>query len=447
MKRGLTWILISLFVLHQCSFLTYAQSTGDTSTNTGDTETNIVDTPATFSAQETDTSTQNIADAYEEEFAAYDTFNFDVSTALDRVRELQASVELITDQLMKLDAKERTDEGISEKYRETRKEIVSVINDITATTEEVEKMLRQTALYKKEIETLTDDIKLVRDESSKVKEYLEAFTALLYKANNHLYSADQKSIDEIKLILFSDNIARTLANEQLITSMVAEFANNIEMLQSSEQQKITTLRKLIELRAIAKSNVLLYNQELDTLEQKRNYLMQFLELYQNDRFASIQGISTFFESRKSVHEAINTLLQKITNKKYGVDRDMQSLLAEVQKNEKDKQAHVIAWPLYPIHTINTFFGDEQFREDYGFAHEGIQIAADQDTPIYAARDGVVYHITDNDTIGINWMMIIHTDGYVTVYTYMNKTIVKPGDIVQRGQLIGYSGGEPGTRGA
>jgi murein DD-endopeptidase MepM/ murein hydrolase activator NlpD len=44
-------------------------------------------------------------------------------------------------------------------------------------------------------------------------------------------------------------------------------------------------------------------------------------------------------------------------------------------------------------------------------------------------------------------MIIHTDGYVTVYEYLNKTIVKPGDVVKRGQLIGYSGGEPGTRGA
>jgi murein DD-endopeptidase MepM/ murein hydrolase activator NlpD len=42
-------------------------------------------------------------------------------------------------------------------------------------------------------------------------------------------------------------------------------------------------------------------------------------------------------------------------------------------------------------------------------------------------------------------MIVHADGYVTAYQYMNKIVVKPGDIVRRGQLIGNSGGEPGTR--
>ena len=42
---------------------------------------------------------------------------------------------------------------------------------------------------------------------------------------------------------------------------------------------------------------------------------------------------------------------------------------------------------------------------------------------------------------------MHTDGYVTIYQYLNKTEVKPGDIVRRGQLIWYSWWEPGTRGA
>jgi len=42
-------------------------------------------------------------------------------------------------------------------------------------------------------------------------------------------------------------------------------------------------------------------------------------------------------------------------------------------------------------------------------------------------------------------MIVHTNGYVTAYQYINKILIKPGDIVRRGQLIGYSGGEPGTQ--
>ncbi|MEI7562639.1 MAG: M23 family metallopeptidase [bacterium] len=55
--------------------------------------------------------------------------------------------------------------------------------------------------------------------------------------------------------------------------------------------------------------------------------------------------------------------------------------------------------------------------------------------MYNARDGIVYFVADNDDIGINWVMVVHTDGYVTVYEYLNKTVVHPGDIVRRGQLI------------
>gem|GEM_PF-5426692 len=53
------------------------------------------------------------------------------------MQELQASVDQITQELYTMDAKEKTDAGISDKYRETRKEVVNVINNITKTTENV----------------------------------------------------------------------------------------------------------------------------------------------------------------------------------------------------------------------------------------------------------------------------------------------------------------------
>ncbi|HCY21106.1 TPA: hypothetical protein DIC40_04610 [Patescibacteria group bacterium] len=40
---------------------------------------------------------------------------------------------------------------------------------------------------------------------------------------------------------------------------------------------------------------------------------------------------------------------------------------------------------------------------------GIQIKAEQGNPVYAARDGIVYLVADNEEIGINRAMIIHTD--------------------------------------
>jgi len=123
---------------------------------------------------------------------------------------------------------------------------------------------------------------------------------------------------------------------------------------------------------------------------------------------------------------------------YSVDFDMEKKLPLLNALEEDNQAYPLAWPLYPIEEIQTYFADEAFQKEYGVPHIGIQIKAVQKTPVYAARNGIVYFVADNDEIGINRAMIVHTDGYVTVYQYLNETIVKPGDVVRRGQLIGYS---------
>lgn len=117
---------------------------------------------------------------------------------------------------------------------------------------------------------------------------------------------------------------------------------------------------------------------------------------------------------------------------------MDKKISELNKLENDNEAYVLAWPLYPIEEIQTYFGDINFQKEYGVPHIGIQIKATQATPVYAARNGIVYFVADNDEIGINRAMIVHTDGYVTIYQYLNKTVIKPGDIVRRGQIIGYS---------
>lgn len=373
---------------------------------------------------------------------------FDADGAVNKLRDLQASVDIITEQLFKLDEQQRTDSGsISDSYRETRDEIVGVINNIKSTTNEVEQLLRKTAIYQKQIEEFGAKITGTRGDITDLKKYLADFSAALYQAQQHLYTEDGTAVDNVKLMIYSDNIARTISNDQLITSMVKEMTDGINKLETNETRQLDTLKKLTQLRNLARANISIYNQELDKLEQKRDYLGQFMELYQGDTFLSPAGIDEIFQNRKSVYQATNTLLDNIAKKKYGVSFDVAGALAKIADKETDKLEHVIAWPVYPIEKINTFFGDEKFREDNGFPHWGIQIAAAQETPVYAARDGIVYHVTNNDGIGINWMMVIHTDGYVSVYTYMNTSVVKPGDIVQRGQLLGYSGGEPGTRGA
>ena len=72
--------------------------------------------------------------------------NFDVSNATNSIKDLKGSIDTITEELFALDEKQRTEDGISDQYKETRNEIVNVINSINTTTENVNKILQQIVL-------------------------------------------------------------------------------------------------------------------------------------------------------------------------------------------------------------------------------------------------------------------------------------------------------------
>ncbi len=72
-------------------------------------------------------------------------------------------------------------------------------------------------------------------------------------------------------------------------------------------------------------------------------------------------------------------------------------------------------------------------------HTGIDFAAKIGTPIYATGDGVVIDPKGNESGYGNVVVINHGYGYESLYGHMSKMIVKPGDKVKRGQVIGYVG--------
>ena len=84
---------------------------------------------------------------------------------------------------------------------------------------------------------------------------------------------------------------------------------------------------------------------------------------------------------------------------------------------------------------------------FGFPHTGIDLAAGQGTPVYAAASGVVVVAYDSGNSGLSYIAIQHGNGYLTNYLHVGEICVSNGQYVSRGEAIGLSGGAPGTRGA
>ena len=79
-------------------------------------------------------------------------------------------------------------------------------------------------------------------------------------------------------------------------------------------------------------------------------------------------------------------------------------------------------------------------------HDGVDFSGQKNTPIYATADGVVSKNTVESGYG-NSVVIDHGYGYQTRYAHLNKSLVKVGQRVHRGEkiaLMGNTGRSTGT---
>ncbi|MGB9720828.1 MAG: M23 family metallopeptidase [bacterium] len=71
-------------------------------------------------------------------------------------------------------------------------------------------------------------------------------------------------------------------------------------------------------------------------------------------------------------------------------------------------------------------------------HEGVDFSASRGTPVYATADGIVVYADWN--MGYGYVIDIdHGYGFVSRYAHLSKILVREGELVKRGQVIGRVG--------
>ena len=79
-------------------------------------------------------------------------------------------------------------------------------------------------------------------------------------------------------------------------------------------------------------------------------------------------------------------------------------------------------------------------------HEGLDFTAEKGTPIYAAAGGIVSEAEATPDYG-NIIKLDHGSGLETRYAHISRMLVKPGDRVEKGQLIAEVGNTGRSTGA
>ncbi|MEE8605091.1 MAG: M23 family metallopeptidase [Candidatus Aminicenantaceae bacterium] len=102
------------------------------------------------------------------------------------------------------------------------------------------------------------------------------------------------------------------------------------------------------------------------------------------------------------------------------------------------------WPTKGYMSSSYGWRDDPFTGKRTF-HHGIDIATSQGNPICATADGTVIQ-SRTDKIGGKTIKIKHMFGYVTIYCHLSKFLVKVGQKVKRGEIIGLVGSTGKARG-
>lgn len=92
------------------------------------------------------------------------------------------------------------------------------------------------------------------------------------------------------------------------------------------------------------------------------------------------------------------------------------------------------------YVVTSEFGNRVGLEQYGTFHGAIDLACPMNTPVVASDSGRVMNLTGWYQQGYGWGVFIdHGNGIVTAYGHNSALVVSPGQYVQKGQIIAYSG--------
>ncbi len=107
---------------------------------------------------------------------------------------------------------------------------------------------------------------------------------------------------------------------------------------------------------------------------------------------------------------------------------------------------LLSWPIQAKKGISATFHDPDYPFRKLFEHPGTDVPTSVGTPVRAAAGGYVAWTRTGKQYG-NYIMIVHAGGVATIYAHLSRFSVKPDTYVERGDVIGYSGGRPGDDGA
>ncbi len=277
-----------------------------------------------------------------------------------------------------------------------------------------------------EIQELGYDLKDVRDDMSKKK------------------SGVSQILREIQA---RDN--ETLLHTLLKGKTLAEDIDELVNLQTINE---TLSSQVSELAALDDK----LSNTIDTTSQKKKRVESERENIKNKKLISSGQKSEqqlLLQTTKNQEKVFESQINELKNLQAAVSAEVEKIEAELRKKIDPSllptpRPGALAWPV----TMKDSGGYGRLTQKWGLpswlyggkAHNGIDIGAPIGTPVFATEKGKIIEVWNQDKYCYKgaygkFIVIEHENNLTTLYAHLSLQSVNKGDIVERGQIIGYMG--------
>ncbi|HOB89818.1 MAG TPA: peptidoglycan DD-metalloendopeptidase family protein [Candidatus Colwellbacteria bacterium] len=253
------------------------------------------------------------------------------------------------------------------------------------------------------------------------------------KAIGLILAEIQKNDNEgtLQTFLKSMSLADSLLEMQSLTNLQENLSVEISSLNKLSNDLENNVRQTADKkRAIQTENVNLVNRKA-IIEDQKDYQKELLAESKNQEKIYQENLDRLAEKQAEIAAEREKIEQELKAK-----LDPSSVPAS--------KSGILAKPcLGPIvqQYGRTAFALKAYKNQF---HNGLDFDLNIGDPIFSAEDGKVVATGDLDlycprqSYG-RFIVITHNNNLTTLYGHLSRIIVKSGDTVERGQLIGYAG--------
>ncbi len=321
-----------------------------------------------------------------------------------------------------------------ERASQKRQEAVTLQNQMEIINDTVEGLSLEIQKTEAQTEEVLAEIASIEQEITDVEKDIKRRRLILREFLRELFVLDQDSSVEmfLKYVTFSEGLARVRALERI------------------EQESHEQLLKIQELRvalAAQKSAFVDLQRELSVFLTRQSSQKKALE---DQRAAKARLLEITRAQESEFKKLLATSVAEQKRAQVEITRIDAAIRAELERAGIQRLGRVgtFQWPLEPIFGVACGF----HCPDYPYLsligpHTGIDIPTPMGTEIRAPADGYVARVHIASGAGYSYILLIHGEQLSTVYGHLSSATVQEGTFVTRGNVLGTTGGAPGTRGA